>query len=509
MTGYRSPHAHRHHGSQRQRRLRPRPTAGRRRRARAGRGRPAPTDERRVAPADGVGGRSTSPTTGHRSAEGRLRGRRRRRAPGVGLPALAPSRPTCGRSASAAPGASSTPWWPRASPHLVHMSSVGAYSPKRDDAPVDETWPTDGVPTSTYSRHKAAAERLLDELEVDAPDVTVTRLRPGIIGQRGAGSALLRYGLPGHRPGRAARGTCRCCRSTGARDPDGARRRRRRRRRPGARPARAGRVQPGRRAARHRPGRRRRPRRPLVHVPSAAARPPCRRAGTRGCSPSTPAGSTWATPCRCSTRPGADASWAGRRRHGRDLRAGRDPRRHAGHCLVGHAGPATPHRCRWPGPRAASWPGQLSPGAVSNTRVAPGRTRRRPGVPPPARHRSPRGPSRGAHGGAPRPLLRGTRPPRTHPRRRARSTHPSAPCQRAPGCGCTSRRRCRRPPTAPAHRLGERVVDDVRPVAGVAGKSGHQLLEPPVEHRLVGRLRDPRATRAVRRPPAVPRARAP
>lgn len=81
-------------------------------------------------------------------------------------------------------------------PHLVHMSSVGAYSPRADDAPVDETWPTEGVPTSMYSRHKAAAERLLDELEVDDPDVVVTRVRPGIIGQRGAGSALLRYGLP-------------------------------------------------------------------------------------------------------------------------------------------------------------------------------------------------------------------------------------------------------------------------------------------------------------------------
>ena len=81
-------------------------------------------------------------------------------------------------------------------PHLVHMSSVGAYSRKHDDAPVDETWPTDGIPTSMYSRHKAAAERLLDELEVDAPDVVVTRMRPGIIGQRGAASALLRYGLP-------------------------------------------------------------------------------------------------------------------------------------------------------------------------------------------------------------------------------------------------------------------------------------------------------------------------
>lgn len=81
-------------------------------------------------------------------------------------------------------------------PHLVHMSSVGAYSPKRDDAPVDETWPTGGVPTSMYSRHKAAAESLLDELAVDAPDVVVTRMRPGIVGQHSAGSALLRYGLP-------------------------------------------------------------------------------------------------------------------------------------------------------------------------------------------------------------------------------------------------------------------------------------------------------------------------
>jgi UDP-glucose 4-epimerase len=81
-------------------------------------------------------------------------------------------------------------------PHLVHMSSVGAYSPKRDDAPVDETWPTEGVPTSMYSRHKVAAERLLDRLEAEAHAVLVTRMRPGIIGQRRAGSALLRYGLP-------------------------------------------------------------------------------------------------------------------------------------------------------------------------------------------------------------------------------------------------------------------------------------------------------------------------
>ncbi len=81
-------------------------------------------------------------------------------------------------------------------PHLVHMSSVGAYSPRRDDSPVDESWPTQGVPTSMYSRHKAAAERLLDRLEAEDTGTVVSRIRPGIVGQRRAGSALLRYGVP-------------------------------------------------------------------------------------------------------------------------------------------------------------------------------------------------------------------------------------------------------------------------------------------------------------------------
>ncbi|HET6563326.1 MAG TPA: NAD-dependent epimerase/dehydratase family protein [Marmoricola sp.] len=81
-------------------------------------------------------------------------------------------------------------------PHLVHMSSVGAYSPKRDKTPVDESWPTEGVPTSPYSRHKAAGERLLDAHEAAGHTTVVARMRPGIIGQRSAGSALLRYGVP-------------------------------------------------------------------------------------------------------------------------------------------------------------------------------------------------------------------------------------------------------------------------------------------------------------------------
>jgi nucleoside-diphosphate-sugar epimerase len=87
-------------------------------------------------------------------------------------------------------------------PHLVHQSSMGAYSPRSDDRPVDETWPTQGVSSSRYSRHKAAAERLLDEHESRGAGPLVTRTRPGIIGQRSAGSALLRYGLPALAPAR-------------------------------------------------------------------------------------------------------------------------------------------------------------------------------------------------------------------------------------------------------------------------------------------------------------------
>ena len=77
--------------------------------------------------------------------------------------------------------------------HLVHMSSLGAYSPKRDTAPVTEDYPTDGIPSSPYSRHKVAAERLLD---AHTGATLVTRMRPGIIGQRTAASGLLRYGVP-------------------------------------------------------------------------------------------------------------------------------------------------------------------------------------------------------------------------------------------------------------------------------------------------------------------------
>src|SRR6195952_5637140 len=60
-------------------------------------------------------------------------------------------------------------------PALVAASSVGAYSPGPKDERVDESWPTDGIPTSPYSRHKAHMERMLDAFESDVPTTRVAR----------------------------------------------------------------------------------------------------------------------------------------------------------------------------------------------------------------------------------------------------------------------------------------------------------------------------------------------
>jgi UDP-glucose 4-epimerase len=75
---------------------------------------------------------------------------------------------------------------------LVYASSVGAYSPGPKDRCVDETWPTDGVHTSFYARHKAEVERHLDRFEREAPDVRVVRLRPGLTFKRQAASEIRR-----------------------------------------------------------------------------------------------------------------------------------------------------------------------------------------------------------------------------------------------------------------------------------------------------------------------------
>jgi nucleoside-diphosphate-sugar epimerase len=82
-------------------------------------------------------------------------------------------------------------------PALVYASSVGAYSPGPKDRAVDEAWPTEGIPTSFYARHKAEVERLLDRFERDHPDVRSVRLRPGLIFKRESASEQRRlFGGP-------------------------------------------------------------------------------------------------------------------------------------------------------------------------------------------------------------------------------------------------------------------------------------------------------------------------
>ena len=77
-------------------------------------------------------------------------------------------------------------------PTLVYASSVGAYSPGPKDRAVDESWPTNGIASSFYSRHKAAVERILDSFEAAHPDVRVVRMRPGLCFKREAASQIRR-----------------------------------------------------------------------------------------------------------------------------------------------------------------------------------------------------------------------------------------------------------------------------------------------------------------------------
>jgi nucleoside-diphosphate-sugar epimerase len=77
-------------------------------------------------------------------------------------------------------------------PALLYASSVGAYSPGPKDRFVDESWPTEGIRTSFYARHKAAVERLLDRFEADQPQTRVVRMRPGLIFKREAATEIRR-----------------------------------------------------------------------------------------------------------------------------------------------------------------------------------------------------------------------------------------------------------------------------------------------------------------------------
>ncbi|HTT27072.1 MAG TPA: NAD-dependent epimerase/dehydratase family protein [Solirubrobacteraceae bacterium] len=77
-------------------------------------------------------------------------------------------------------------------PALVYASSVGAYSPGPKDRLVDESWPTEGIRSSFYSRHKVVVERALDRLEREQPEMRVVRMRPGLIFKAQAATEIRR-----------------------------------------------------------------------------------------------------------------------------------------------------------------------------------------------------------------------------------------------------------------------------------------------------------------------------
>jgi len=77
-------------------------------------------------------------------------------------------------------------------PAIVYASSVGAYSPGPKDRLVDESWPTEGIRSSFYARHKVAVERALDRLEREQPAIRVVRMRPALIFKAQAATEIRR-----------------------------------------------------------------------------------------------------------------------------------------------------------------------------------------------------------------------------------------------------------------------------------------------------------------------------
>lgn len=82
-------------------------------------------------------------------------------------------------------------------PTVLYASSVGTYSPGPKTRAVDESWPTGGVGTSYYGRHKAEVERRLDRFETENPETRVVRMRPGLVFKKEAAEGIRRlFGGP-------------------------------------------------------------------------------------------------------------------------------------------------------------------------------------------------------------------------------------------------------------------------------------------------------------------------
>ena len=80
-------------------------------------------------------------------------------------------------------------------PHVVHLSSLGAYAPGAPGQEVTEDWPTTGIPTAQYSRDKSEAEGVAREIARRHGELTLTVVRPTLVLQPDAGSEIGRYFL--------------------------------------------------------------------------------------------------------------------------------------------------------------------------------------------------------------------------------------------------------------------------------------------------------------------------
>jgi nucleoside-diphosphate-sugar epimerase len=87
---------------------------------------------------------------------------------------------------------------------VVHASSLAAYRPGPKEL-VDESWPTDGIPTSPYARAKAYTERLMELYESEHPSTRVVRMRPSLVLQRAAATEVRRLFLGPFLPNRLLR----------------------------------------------------------------------------------------------------------------------------------------------------------------------------------------------------------------------------------------------------------------------------------------------------------------
>ncbi|MBJ7330909.1 MAG: NAD-dependent epimerase/dehydratase family protein [Solirubrobacteraceae bacterium] len=75
-------------------------------------------------------------------------------------------------------------------PAVVVVSSSAVYTPASSDERVGEDAQRSGVPTSSFARHKAAVEVVMDHFEAHHPHIRLVRLRPGAIFKREAAGSV-------------------------------------------------------------------------------------------------------------------------------------------------------------------------------------------------------------------------------------------------------------------------------------------------------------------------------